>query len=150
MSTEVTGSLSFTVEGPAGTTAGTVEGDGSVVRVHADDPVAAWDAAVGSVSTGTAAVSEVAQLLHDEGLALEVSGPAGRVATLGAGVESPLGRLLAGSRHVRLGSPGAVRPLAVATARRTARSTVRAHGREALLGGLGAALLAVVLRRRRS
>lgn len=122
MSTEVGGRLAFSVTGPGGATSGTVTGDGAVVRVHAEDPVAAWDAALGSVSTGPAVLSFVAQLLHDEGLALEITGPAGRVATVGAGVQSPLGRVLAGSRHVRLGTPAAVRPLAVAEARRRLRA----------------------------
>ena len=113
------GRLSFTVDGPDGSTAGTVVGDGSALRVHADDPVVAWDAALGSVSTGTAVLSAVAGHLHDEGLRLEVTGPAGRVASVGAGVDSPVGRLLAGSRRVSLGRPSAVRPLAVAQARRS-------------------------------
>ena len=119
------GDLTFSVEGPGGTTEGTVTGDGPVLRVHADDPVAAWDGVLGSVSTGPAVLSKVADLLHGEGAVLEVSGPAGVVATVGAGVESPLGRVLAGSRHVRLGRPAAVRPLALAQARRTAGGAVR-------------------------
>lgn len=113
------GDLTFSVEGPGGATAGTVQGDGPVLRVHADDPVAAWDGLLGSVSTGPAVLSWVADQMHDEGVVLEVSGPDGLVATVGAGVESPLGRLLAGSRHVRLGRPAAVRPLALAQVRRS-------------------------------
>jgi hypothetical protein len=121
----VEGDLAFTVQGPAGATAGTVTGAGGVVRVHADDPVAAWDAALGSVSTGTAALRAVADRLHDQGVVLEVSGPAGLVATVGAGVRSPLGRLVTGSRRVRPGRPAAVRPLALAQARRATRGAVR-------------------------
>ena len=136
------GDLTFSVEGPGGATAGTVNGAGPVLRVHADDPVAAWDAALGSVSTGPAALSAVAGLLHDEGVVVEVSGPAGLVATVGAGVRSPLGRAITGARHVRLGRPGAVRPLAVAQVRRTA---VGARRPAALL----ALVLALVWARRR-
>lgn len=139
------GDLTFSVEGPGGATAGTVRGDGSVLRVRADDPVAAWDGVLGSVSTGPAALSQVADLLHDEGAVVEVSGPDGVVATIGAGIESPLGRVLAGSRHVRLGRPAAVRPLALAQARRTVAGVVTP-------AGLAVAVLALLLllgRRRR-
>jgi hypothetical protein len=136
------GDLTFTVEGPGGTTGGTVKGAGSTVQVHAEDPVAAWDAALGSVSTGPALLSSVADLLADEGVVVEVSGPGGRVATVGAGVDSVAGRLLAGSRRVRLGRPSAVRPLAVAQLRRSA-----APARPALLLG-GVALLLWLLGRR--
>ncbi len=138
------GDLTFSVEGPAGVSAGTVRGDGATLRVHADDPVVAWDAALGSVSTGPALLSAVAELLHDEGVVVEVSGPGGRVATVGAGIDSPLGRVLAGSRRVQLGRPAAVRPLAVAQLRRTARTQA---ARPALLLG-GVALLLWLLGRR--
>ena len=137
----VTGDLVFTVDGPGGATAGTVRGDGSTVRVHAEDPVAAWDGALGSVSTGPAVLDEVARQLHDAGLVLEVTGPGGLVATVGADVSSPVGRLLSGSRHVRLGRPAAVRPLAVAELRRR-RVPIA-------LAAVGAAVLAVLLRRAR-
>ncbi len=140
MALAVEGGISFTVEGPAGATSGTVTGDGGTVRVHAEDPAAAWDAALGSVSTGPAVLSAVADRLHDEGLVLEVVGPAGLVATVGAGVRSPLGRLLAGSRRVRLGRPAAVRPLAVAQARRTARGLARPAALVLAAGGALAAL----------
>jgi hypothetical protein len=131
------GDLTFSVEGPGGATAGTVSGAGPVLRVHAEDPVAAWDGVLGSVSTGPAVLSSVADLLHGEGAVVEVTGPAGLVATVGAGVDSPLGRLLTGSRHVRVGRPAAVRPLAVAQLRRTGRSAARP-------AGLAAAALALV------
>ena len=145
MAVSFDGNLTFSVEGPGGSTAGTVRGDGPVLRVRADDPVAAWDGVLGSVSTGPAVLSSVADLLHDEGAVLEVSGPGGVVATVGAGIESPLGRLLAGSRHVRLGRPAAVRPLAVAQARRTAEGAVRSP----LVLVAAVALVAWVVRRSR-
>ncbi len=147
--TAVLGELSFTVDGPGGATSGTVSGRGGTVAVHADDPVAAWDAALGSVSTGPAALQAIAGLLHDEGLVVELSGPAGLVATVGSGVNSPVGALLAGSRRIRLGTPAAVRPLAVAQVRRSAAAAP--GGRPALLA-LATLLFLVLagrLRRRR-
>jgi len=122
------GELSFSVDGPGGATSGTVTGDGRVLRVHAADPVAAWDAAVGSVTAGPAALSGVADILHAEGAVIEVSGPDGLVATVGADVDSAVGRLLTGSRHVRLGRPAAVRPLAVAQLKRSAKPLARPAG----------------------
>ena len=62
---------------------------------------------------GRPLLAEVARLLHDEGAVLR--GDRARTAwspRVGAGIDSPVGRLLAGSRHVRLGRPAAVRPLA--------------------------------------
>ncbi len=141
---QVAGELSFRVDGPAGGTSGTVRGDGGTVRVHAEDPVAAWDAALGSSSTGPAVLRAVADRLADTGLVLEVSGPGGHVATVGAGVDSPVGRLLTGSRRVRLGRPAAVRPLAVAQVRRTAGAAL-----PAALAVLGVALGLAALRRAR-
>lgn len=135
------GDLTFSVEGPGGATGGTVRGAGATLQVHADDPVAAWDAALGSVSTGPALLSSVAEFLAGEGIVVEVSGPGGLVATIGAGIDSAVGRLLAGSRRVRLGRPAAVRPLAVAQLRRSAAA------RPALLLG-GVALLLWLLGRR--
>jgi len=139
------GDLTFSVEGPGGTTGGTVRGAGATLRVHADDPVAAWDAALGAVPTGPALLSSVADLLADEGVVVEMSGPRGRVATIGAGIDSGLGRVLAGSRRVRLGRPAAVGPLAVAQLRRAVRDP--ATVRPALLLG-GVALLLWLLGRR--
>jgi hypothetical protein len=132
------GDLTFSVDGPGGSSAGTVRGAGRTLHVHASDPVAAWDAALGSSTTGPALLADVARLLHDEGAVLEVTGPGGRVARVGAGIDSPLGRVLAGSRHVRLGRPAAVRPLAVAQVRRTLRRRRTALGLAALAGLLAA------------
>ncbi len=144
MATRVQGSLTFSVAGPGGQTAGTVEGRGPRVVVHAEDPVAAWDAALGSVSTGPAVLDTVGRLLSEEGVTVEVTGPRGTVATLGAGIDTRLGKVLAGSRYVRLGSPSAVRPLAVAEARRRA-----GEARTALVGGIVLLVLAAVVARRR-
>ena len=135
------GDLRFTVDGPGGSSSGTVEGDGAVLRVRAQDPVAAWDGLLGSVSTGPSALRAVADALAQEGLSVEVSGPRGLLALVGAEADSAVGRTVTGSRHVQLGRPAALRPLAVAQARR-ALTTRRL--------GAGAALLLVlaVLRRR--
>ena len=141
MALDLQGDLSFTVEGPGGSTSGTVVGDGTVLRVRAEDPVAAWDGIFGSVSTGPAALRKVADGLADEGLSVEVTGPHGLLALVGADVDSGVGRLLTGSRRVRLGSPGALRPLVVAQVR---RSLTRAR----VLTVVAGVVVTVVLRRR--
>jgi len=135
------GGLSFTVDGPGGSTAGEIVGDGPVLRVRAEDAVVAWEASVGSVSAGPAGLRRVADQLAAEGLSVEVSGPDGLLATVGAGVDSPLGRLVTGSRRVRLGRPAALRPLAVAQARRFLPPP-----RTLAVGALALALLAVLRR----
>ena len=142
MALDLQGGLTFSVDGPGGATAGTVTGDGAVLRVHAEDPVVAWDGALGSVSTGPRALREVADRLAGEGLSVEVTGPRGRLAVVGAAADSGVGRLLTGSRRVQLGGVGALRPLAVAQARRS----LAPHRRALLLAG--AAALAFVVRRR--
>ena len=141
MALDLQGDLSFTVEGPGGSTSGTVVGDGTVLRVRAEDPVAAWAGIFGSVSTGPAALRKVADGLADEGLSVEVTGPHGLLALVGADADSGVGRLLTGSRRVRLGSPGALRPLVVAQVR---RSLTRAR----VLTVVAGVVVTVVLRRR--
>ena len=118
MRLELQGDLSFTVEGPGGSTSGSVVGDGAVLRVHAEDPVAAWDGILGSVSTGRAALSKVANGLADEGLSVEVSGPHGLLALVGAEADSGVSKFLIGSHRVQFGTPAALRPLATAHVRR--------------------------------
>lgn len=142
MPLSVQGGLSFTVDGPGGSTSGEIVGDGPVLRVRAEDAVAAWDASVGSVSAGPAGLRVIADQLAAEGLSIEVSGPDGLLATVGAGVDSSIGRLVTGSRRVKLGRPAALRPLAVAQARRSAPAA-----RTLALGAGALALLAAVLRR---
>ena len=119
MSLSLEGDLSFTVDGPGGTTSGRVVGDGAVLRVHADDPVAAWEATVGSVSTGPAGLRAAADALAEQGLSVEVAGPHGRLALVGADADSGFGRLVTGSRRVQFGRPVALRPLAVAQVRQS-------------------------------
>jgi hypothetical protein len=107
---EVTGSLDFSLD--TGST-GRVEGVGSRILVTADDPVAAFRAAA-APGNGRPALGGLGDVLAAAGLVVEVTGPRGSVATLGDGVDSPVGRLLAGSRHVRPGRLRAVTPLAAA------------------------------------
>jgi hypothetical protein len=133
------GSVAFEVDGSRGT----ATGDGDVLRVTADDPAAAWDAVAGSVPTGV--LGRLADALHREGLAVEVSGLDGVLATVGAGADSAVGRAVTGSRRVQPGRPAALRPLVVARLTRTV--TVR---RRALLLGLLAAALVAVRRRARA
>lgn len=124
MPLDLQGGLTFSVDGPGGSTSGTVTGDGAVLRVLAQDPVAAWDGLLGSVSTGPAALRAVADLLAEEGLSIEVNGPGGRLALVGAQADSALGGAVLGSRRVQLGGVSALRPLAVAQARRTLSQTL--------------------------
>ncbi|MGY1711790.1 hypothetical protein ACI8AC_20015 [Geodermatophilus sp. SYSU D00758] len=58
---------------------------------------------------GRAELSRVADTLADHGLTARLDGPAGRVLTLGADVDSPAGRTLLGTRHARLHPAGALR-----------------------------------------
>jgi hypothetical protein len=141
MPLDLQGDLSFTVDGPGGSTSGTVVGDGAVLRVRAEDPVTAWDGFLGSVSTGPAALRTVADGLADEGLSIAVSGPHGLLAVVGAGADSGVGKLLLGSRRVQLGRPAALRPLAVAQLRRSLT-------RPDVLAVVAGVVTAVVLRRR--
>ena len=136
----VEGSVGFVVDGPRGSTRGVVAGDGPVVRVTTDDPVAAWAAASDGAPAGPRALGDLADLLSAAGVSVELSGPGGRVATVGAGVESALGRVVTGSRHVQPGGAAAVGPLVVAQARQLAAA------RRPLL--VAAAVVLVLLRAR--
>lgn len=121
---EVSGSLSFTLQAPDGAASGQISGQGRRVVVDTDDPVAAFRAAT-APGPGPTSISGVADLLAASGLVLEVTGPHGTVATLGDGVDSRVGGLLAGSRRVRPGDVRAVRPVAVAQARSVLAPSVR-------------------------
>jgi hypothetical protein len=129
------GAVDFTVDGPRGRTTGTAVGDGRVLRISTEDAVVAWDAVADAAPRGASALGTLADVLHEAGLAVEVSGPQGVLATVGAGADSALGRAVTGSRHVRPGHPSALRPLVVAQLRTGARRR----------GPLLAALTAVVL-----
>lgn len=146
---DISSDLTFEVTTPKrGTSTGRVTAQGSRVTVDADDPVAVWDAAVGASTTGSAALRQVAGLLHDQGVTVEVTGPSGTVATVGAGVRSGVGRATTGSPHVRLGRLGAVAPLARAQVSASASTAVAAHRVEALVAaGLGVLALLAAARR---
>ncbi|KQS71537.1 hypothetical protein [Modestobacter sp. Leaf380] len=87
-------------------------GDGTDLTLTSSDPVALWRSAASvpwpvgvTVGSGPRALGGLAGALADAGLHLDVTGPGGRVAELGRGVDSGLGRGLTGSRAVRFGSP---------------------------------------------
>jgi hypothetical protein len=136
------GALSFTVDGPQGSTTGTAHADGTVLHVRAEDPVAAWEGVAGVAPSASAGLGALADQLAAEGLSVEVSGPAGRLATVGAGADSALGRAVTGSRHVQPGGATALRPLVLSQLRQVARR------RRSLLLAL-AALTVLAVRRRR-
>ncbi len=125
-------------------------GDGDRLTLDASDPWALWRAAAAlpwpvgtTVSRGPSVLGDLGTALAAHGLHVDVTGPGGRVAELGAGVTSPLGRLLTGSTAVR---PGSARTVAATV---SAGVTASTGGRRALGVGLVAVLVAVVLRRRR-
>lgn len=106
---EVTADLALTVDGQQAR----LTGSGSDLRLTAADPVALWRSAASvpwpvgvTVGSGPRALGDLAGTLAGVGLHLEITGPRGRVAELGRGVDSGLGRRLTGSRSVRFGSPG--------------------------------------------
>ena len=80
----------------------------------------------GQSANGRTAVGRVAEALRDAGITLDVRGPRGTVASLGSGVDSAWGRVLAGSRALRPGAPAAVGPLLFQAVRR--RPAARAAG----------------------
>ncbi len=125
-------------------------GDGDRLTVTASDPWALWRAAAAlpwpvgpTVARGPGVLGDLGRALADHGLHVDVTGPRGRVAELGAGVDSPLGRLLTGSAAVR---PGSARTVATTV---SAGVTASPGGRRALGLGLAAVLAVVLLRRRR-
>ena len=127
-SLNVESDLTFSVTGPSGPVTGTVEASGATVTVRTSDPVATLDAALGGQPYTPSAIEALAARLADSGITVAVSGPQGTVATIGAGVSSTVGRVLAGSRLVRPGSLRAVAPLTrvrVAPALQGLPSTVR-------------------------
>ena len=87
-------------------------GSGGDLTLDSSDPVALWRSAASvpwpvgvTVGSGPRALGGLADALAEQGLHLEVTGPHGRVAELGRGVDSALGRSVTGSRVVRFGSP---------------------------------------------
>jgi hypothetical protein len=114
------GELSFTVDGPRGATTGTAHADGTVLHVRTEDPLAAWDAVAGAVPSAAVGLRTLADRLAADGLSVELTGPAGVLATIGSGADSALGRAVTGSRHVQPGRTGALRPLVLSWVGRAA------------------------------
>lgn len=132
----------------------TVRADGTHLRVRSDHPLpiarelrlAARQAGAGRTRPGRA-LGWAADQLATAGLTATVEGPSGPVLHLG-GPGSRLGRWATGSRSVRPGSLGGLRPVL----RAAAIAAVRSH--RALAGGFAAAgvaagVVTVVHRRRR-
>lgn len=101
--------LTFCVDGPSGSSTGRVSASGSTVTISTTDPVAVMSSAPGNKSGFPVAIAD---LLADSGVTVEAVGPQGLVVTVGAGVDSAIGALLTGTRHLRLGSLRAAVPLA--------------------------------------
>lgn len=126
--------LTFSVDLGRGPIEGHVEAAGSLIRVHTDDADTVWEAATSVPEVGTAGLPWLADRLVESGLSLEVVGPQGRVATVGAGTSSRIGRLVTGSSAIAPGDRAAVVGLLRARARRHRRPIV-----------LGAVALAVAV-----
>ena len=114
-------------------TSATLTGDGDRLMLATERPVALWDILVsaplpvggGSVG-GPARVGRVAEALREAGVNLDLRGPRGTVASLGAGVDSALGRVLVGSGALGPGAPAAVAPLVWQAVRRGPAARVAA------------------------
>ncbi|SDC80623.1 hypothetical protein SAMN05660690_2629 [Geodermatophilus telluris] len=108
---EVTADLSVEVDGvPV-----RVQASGSQIEVTSPDVrrlFAAVRVAGGAAtqgSPGRAELARVADTLADHGLTARLDGPAGRVLSLGADVDSAAGSALVGTRHARLHPAGTLR-----------------------------------------
>ena len=104
----VTADLALSVDGHDAR----LTGSGADLTLDSTDPVALWRSAASvpwpvgiTVSTGPRGLGGLGDALAEAGLHLDVTGPHGRVAELGRGVDSTLGRSVTGSRLVRFGSP---------------------------------------------
>ena len=140
---DVQAALSLEIDGQAAS----ITGSGGRLVLHLDSPGHTLHAARGF--TSSSAVGAVASGLRAAGLRLDVEGAHGRLLSLGAGVDSVLGRLGTGSRAVSTGSPRAVTYLAAQVLRRAAgRRSAAVAG---LMGGLlVAAAVGSAIGRRRS
>lgn len=90
------------------TVSGTVTANGSTVEVYLDKP----EAFGGTTPPTLEAVRELAKSLAAKGVAVSVTGPKGNLVSLGAVDVPRVQRLLTRSPHIRLGSVGALAPLA--------------------------------------
>lgn len=134
-------------------TAATLTGDGDHLVLRSDSPAALWDAISGAALPagigrvdGPRAVGLVGDALRESGLRLDVDGPHGTLARLGAGVDSRLGRVSTGSRAVQPGSPSALAPLVWHRLRQDVRLQA---GAGALALAAAGAVVAVLTRRGR-
>jgi len=132
----LSGELSLEVDG-AGVQ---VHADGADVRIVADD-VGAFVARVREAATARTGVApgrrdlgDWAEALAASGITAHLESPTRRVAVAGAGVDSPAGAMLLGTRKVR---PGAA-VVVIAAGR----------GQRLLAAGVAAIVLATVLARR--
>ena len=100
--------LTFSVDGPSGSSTGRVDATESKVTISATNPAAVIGSALGNRPQDAAAIGD---LLAQSGVIVEVVGPQGPVMSVGAGVDSAVGALLSGTRHLRLGSLRATAPL---------------------------------------
>lgn len=114
----MTADLDFTLDLGSGPIAGRIEGDGQRLTVTTDDADAVWRAASEVPELGTSALPFLADRLAEYGLQLEVVGPQGRVATVGAGASSLVGKLATGSRAIAPGDGRAVLALGIARGKR--------------------------------
>ena len=108
---QLTADLALTVDGHQAR----LTGNGTDLLLTASHPVALWRSAASvpwpvgvTVGSGPRALGGLAAALSDAGLHLDVTGPRGRIAELGRGVDSGVGRGVTGSRAVRFGSPRAL------------------------------------------
>lgn len=104
----VDSNLTFSVDGPSGSSTGRVDAAGSKVTIAVTNPAAVIGSALGNRPQDAAAIGD---LLAQSGVTVEVVGPQGPVMSVGAGVDSAVGALLGGTRHLRLGSLRATAPL---------------------------------------
>lgn len=100
--------LTFSVDGPSGSSTGRVDAAESKVTISVTNPAAVVGSVLGNRPQNATAIGD---LLAQSGVTVEVVGPRGPVISVGAGVDSAVGALLSGSRHLRLGSLRAAAPL---------------------------------------
>ena len=86
---------------------GTITAAGTEVRIVVSDP----SRLPGNGRRTLAELSTVADALASRGISVKLEGPDGPILQLGDVKKSALQRVITGSRHIRLGSVGAVAPL---------------------------------------
>lgn len=141
-SLDIQAELTLDIDGRAAS----ITGAGDRLVMHLDSPGHTLHAVQGL--TSSAAVGALASGLRAAGLRLDVEGVHGRLLSLGAGVDSVLGRLSTGSRAVAAGSPRALTYLGIQVLRRTFDRRGTAVGVTA--GALGVAAVRWTVNRRRS